>query len=90
MSYPVYLKGYIEGPNSLNSKANRNGKTALIVAARKGLVAMARLLLNAGADKDLADHVGNTALICATRAPSIIPFFPCSSVIREPEPCEPH
>ncbi|CAK9116812.1 unnamed protein product [Durusdinium trenchii] len=46
---------------------HRDGLTALMLAAANGHVEVARLLLNAGADKDLQDKKGSTALILAAQ-----------------------
>ncbi|KAI0796751.1 ankyrin repeat-containing domain protein [Abortiporus biennis] len=42
--------------------ANKSGKTALHVAAEKGNEELVRMLLDLGADFDLADNLGNTPL----------------------------
>ena len=44
---------------------NSNGTTALVWAAGAGHIEVARLLLEAGADEDMASTFGATALRCA-------------------------
>ena len=48
--------------------ADNDGITALIAASGAGHVFVVRVLLMAGADKDLADNDGRMAVIVATRA----------------------
>jgi ankyrin repeat protein len=47
--------------------ANRDGETALLLAADRGLGNMVRLLLDRGADPNLSDRSGDTPLIRAIR-----------------------
>ena len=46
--------------------AEKDGYTALMMAADHGHKDVVRLLLEAGADKDLADHRGHTAVMMAS------------------------
>ncbi len=55
----------------------QSGLTALIVAARNGHVECARLLLDAGADKEAADNVRR---VCLSRLRSDVGIWSCGDV----------
>lgn len=55
----------------LNQKTNTE-ETALIIAARKGHLEILRFLLEAGADPNRCDVLGNTALIHSARLGSVV------------------
>ena len=56
------------GEAAVNQQSGGVGSTALAVAALGGCTAEARLLLQHGADPNLADNDGNSPLICAAMA----------------------
>lgn len=56
--------------NYVNDVKDRNGVTALMIAAKHGQAEAARFLLDRGADVEQADHAQRTALSYAQRAAS--------------------
>ena len=62
---PAEVKRMLDAGISVNERQGRNGQTPLSVAAIYGKTAVARLLLERGADTTLANQDGNTALFIA-------------------------
>ena len=61
------LQAIIDHGADVNS-TNKDGETALMIACMKGNVYAINVLLNANANPDLANTIGNTSLHCAVRA----------------------
>ena len=56
------------GPARRRTRRDAEGLTPLHFAAERGATAVARLLLDAGADPNVVDAAGNTPLLCAGHA----------------------
>ncbi|XP_045159923.2 uncharacterized protein LOC123525167 isoform X4 [Mercenaria mercenaria] len=50
---------------NVNTKASKDGQTALMFAVRQGRTEMVKMLLDTGADTNIQDDEGSTALMCA-------------------------
>jgi uncharacterized protein len=57
---------------NVNIQEFSNRDTALIVAARGGHSEVVQVLINAGANVDIQNSEGNTALMVATQYPEIV------------------
>ncbi|XP_052777525.1 KN motif and ankyrin repeat domain-containing protein 1-like isoform X4 [Mya arenaria] len=49
----------------VNTRASKDGQTALMFAVRQGRTEMVKMLLDTGADMNIQDDEGSTALMCA-------------------------
>lgn len=65
---PNYIKLFENQNINLDVREKYRKQTALIAAAERGRVDVARLLLNAGADVNATDKYGSTALVSASSA----------------------
>lgn len=60
--HPELFQRLLNAPGIAVNQSNEMGETALMIAAYKGNIAIARILLNAGALVNLRDEQGQTAL----------------------------
>ena len=79
------IRGILAGHSGLNPwlQADSDGYTALMVAAHFGHEAVAKLLLQHGADFNVASHEGDTALMVAAHFLAMRPWPSscCSTVL---------
>ena len=83
--YVRFITLLLDGGAAIDAVAVPDGQSALIAAAEKGRTGIIRLLLDHGANPDLADRKGNTALSLVTNLnlPEAIALINSSKVLHQ-------